>query len=173
MVAIEEQSRGPIVLRAAVSTYLVLLGPCVFLFLLYVMGVAKRPSESLWGALAFIVGYGIFIFAWVRMFQIELDHDVLVYRSLFGGTRRVNIADIESARIQIGYRRYKDRSLPPTRLEVCLKTHVKESRLIINLKVFSRHDIALLMERIPGNRNPRPLCEASREFCSRCALGSG
>jgi hypothetical protein len=71
---------------------------------------------------------------WIRSFRLELTPTELRYRSLFGGSRKVALADIERAEIEIGARTPRDRFRPQCRLVVVGRGEPRP--IVVNLKVF-------------------------------------
>ncbi|MDQ3280171.1 MAG: hypothetical protein M3Q69_02020 [Acidobacteriota bacterium] len=83
-----------------------------------------------------IVLAGLFLM-WVRAFRLTYSDTGLQYRTLFGGTRKILIADVSFAEIELGVHGYSDRFLPTARL-VIHHRDASEKPLVVNLKVFSR-----------------------------------
>ena len=71
---------------------------------------------------------------------------MLEYRSLFGGVRKIRLAEIESSAIQIGEYAYRDKFRPPIRLHIKPKRGVAQGPFDINLKVFEAGRLGELLE---------------------------
>jgi hypothetical protein len=114
------------------------------------MLVATRPGEaSSWGMVAMAAAYCSAFFLWVRKFRIEIGDGTITYESLFGGSRQVRVADIESVNAVIAIRKRTDRFQPPLRLVLRVKDGVRATKEVtINLKVFELSDVATLMEAV-------------------------
>jgi hypothetical protein len=141
--------------RAATSTYIVFALLCLP-FTLPVMKVANQglayhrievPSD-LFVMLVF-PALIVLVFLWVSRFRILVSDSQLSYRTLFGGTRSLQLSQIVSARTEIG----AGRSLGPFyRLIITPKDGT--SPMVINMKIFSRTDLqklfAILHDKVAG-----------------------
>jgi hypothetical protein len=128
--------------RAAISTHIVFTA--IFVCMGLPVSFAARSDPGAFKiAVALLAAY-VFVLVWIGRFQIILTDQTLVYKSLFGGTRRVAIEDIQSIRTQI---RPRARFGPVYQLVVLLASRTGgEERLIINMKVFERRDIQRLLQ---------------------------
>jgi hypothetical protein len=83
---------------------------------------------------------------WVRGFRILVSESEIAYRSGFGGTRVLRIADIQSAWTEMG----RD-TASAAFYRLVLQSRDSDQPVVINMKVFARHDILKLVE-ILGDR---------------------
>jgi len=125
-----------ITIRAAVSTLVVFslmtLPFCLgFLWLHLFRGLEALPA-LLTGALWLLACL------WWQRFRLQIDPHALSYRTLFGGTRQVRLADIDRVVHAVDFRSRGFR--PPIRLEVFSRESAHRA-FDINLKVFSLEDI--------------------------------
>jgi hypothetical protein len=155
VVASDRKPITPIVMKAARSTYYVAFslwfGPAI----LAVAVALRRPTiASLWEMVGIVAIYGIILFVWVRQFSIELGNERMVYSSLFGGRKEIRLKDIESVVRSVGMRRYRDRFLPPIRLEVIPKSGTNMEKLTVNAKVFDREALDVLMTYLGAKHAP-------------------
>ena len=64
------------------------------------------------------------------------------YSTLLGGTKSVELKDVERAQVEVGYSRFRDRLKPPVRLII----RTRDGRTFaMNLKVFRARDIKHLL----------------------------
>jgi hypothetical protein len=90
------------------------------------------------------------LFLWIRSFHIRIHYSVLSYTTLFGGTRVLNLAEIESARVDVRRGEYGDE------LELVLNPLPYRSEPPIRIRpgIFSKKDqealVTILNERIRG-----------------------
>lgn len=127
-------ARASLIVRPARATYLVF---GVLSALPIVIGIAPKMMGKpiLLEPLAIGVVVAFVSLVWVRAFRIELTPREFRYRSLFGGARSFEYADIASARIQLGVREKGDTFRPHYRLVVASRTAGKRP-IVVNLKVF-------------------------------------
>lgn len=113
-------------------------------FLMALPAAFKRPSE--WpSTIGVCLVAGVWVFIWIKAYKIEIEDGELRYRTLFGGTKKVLLSRIKSAKIEAGYKQYQDRFRPSIRLAIKLKD-APGVAFDINLKVFSRAGIKQLVE---------------------------
>jgi hypothetical protein len=141
---------GRLRFRAARSAYLLL------------MGMASIPS---WAALPylsdrgsagfFMLGLGAMAlaFLWLWRFAIEVTQDAISYRTLWSGTRTLGFSDIRKAAVEMGAKEYEDRSRPTIRLALYTLKESGQEPIDINMKVFEREDVQLLLEHFGLDRN--------------------
>jgi hypothetical protein len=99
---------------------------------------------------AFIITISMFaiFLAWLRAFRLEVRNGVLIYRSLFNGTRSIAISDIRGADTKVG----ASSSLGPfIQLVITPVQECAGKPIIINMKVFSRKDITKLHDLLKQN----------------------
>jgi hypothetical protein len=144
-----------IIIRAEKAQYLVTSLFWAPLLVLAILTLLKRPSSNLKEMVFVAAALGVFIITWVQRFRIELTDQTIRYRTLFTGTREIQLADIESAEMQFGTTKYADRFRPPMRLELVPKSGKSNGFGIvsINIKMFSRSDIQRLVEHIQSKQS--------------------
>ena len=67
---------------------------------------------------------------------------------MFGGYTEIKCADIESAKLGVGIKKYLDRFLPPVRLNISYNVDGARKELAINLKVFDAKANSLILSHI-------------------------
>jgi len=85
---------------------------------------------------------------WLAAFKIEVDHAVLMYRSLLGGRQRIALQDISKAVFESGYQSAGVLE-PPSRLVVLPRSSTQQP-IRINRGVFDDRDVIRLIERLRG-----------------------
>jgi hypothetical protein len=113
----------------------------IFLICLYVWTWLKK---GYWPVDVLLVLCGLFVLllTWIATFKLELDSGMLLYRTLFGGTKGIALADIRKAKIEIGT---KDSFGPMFRLEIF--RHERAAKpIVVNMKVFSLKDLNYLLD---------------------------
>jgi hypothetical protein len=137
--------------RATISTYIVFALLCLP-FTLPVIKVANQtlayhrievPSD-LFVMLVF-PALIVLAFLWVSRFQILVSDSQLSYRTLFGGTRSLQLSQIVSARTEISPGRLLG---PFYRLIITPKDGTP--LIVINMKIFSRNDLQELFAILHG-----------------------
>jgi hypothetical protein len=73
------------------------------------------------------------------------------YRTLFGGTHELPLADVQSAEFEMGRLKYTDRFRPPFRLVLKPKPHAGHRPITINLKVFRPDELRRLFDLLNVN----------------------
>lgn len=123
--------------RAAASTYIVfglMFGPvCIFAALAF-----RQYSLTI-----IVTAVLLVIFIWIRAFRIVVDDTTVSYTSLFSGRRSFQLAEIVSARTEIGVKKPIE---PTYRLIIVFKESGVASQIVVNMKVFRRRDIAKLID---------------------------
>ncbi|HBA84190.1 MAG TPA: hypothetical protein DCZ95_08880 [Verrucomicrobia bacterium] len=110
----------------------------------------KKPDQ--WHALLFTLAAAAFPQLWLYWFEIVLHEDRLSYRTLFSGRREILFADITRAKIEVGIGQgLKARTQPFYRLELSDRGRFARDPLIINMKPFSRSDLARVAQAIVRN----------------------
>src|ERR1700675_649829 len=87
--------------RACASTYAI-MGGVWFLLLGILLHAALRGVKGASQMAALLGGILVFVLGWVASFRICISGNLFSYRSLFGGTRTIQLGEIESAEIKIG-----------------------------------------------------------------------
>ena len=125
-------------LRVATSAFLALLGPWVFVLALSL--VATTKSTSAWNIVFLSTVVIIVIASWLASTSIALTSTELSYHSLLSWTE-IPFSEIEHAEIQIGAFGWADRFRGTTRLIVSSKREQESRQLVINLKLFKKHEV--------------------------------
>jgi hypothetical protein len=146
----------PLDFRAGKSTYFIffLLWSVPSIPLCSVIILRPNLLGELWKALAIVVPFGAIVFFWVSRFRIELSDRWLSYTSLFTGTNKMAINDIQSVEFHMGIKQGEVTFLPPIRLEIVPTPRSLAKKIVINAKVFNRRDTASLLSRLK-EMNPR------------------
>ena len=151
-----DMSDNRLIARPATSTYLVFAFLCLP-FALPVVKVATRTSalhgidvSSDLSILLVFPSFILLMFLWVSRFRILVSDSEVSYRTLFRGTRSLQLSQIASARTEIGVGGLLE---PFYRLIITPKNTAPP--MIINMKIFSREDLrkllAILNDNVTGN----------------------
>ena len=124
------------------STYLVFGGMFVPVLLVAVYVAAFRKPHD-WEMAAIVLSVLIFIIIWIRFFRIVVSNGIIHYRSLFGGNKCLALGEIRKAEIKIGG---EEAFGPFYRLILYPSEDVNKTRIVINMKVFSREDVNALLD---------------------------
>lgn len=103
----------------------------------------------MWIPTLLLIGLMLGVWIWHRTFRLEVKQGILRYRTLFSGLTELPLADIESARIEIGCFRFRDRFRPTVRLVIIPKPDSAVRSFDITLPVFAQGSIKPLPERLP------------------------
>ena len=107
----------------------------------------KNPSDhSRWILLLIFFGIGSGLLLWLKAYRLEFAENVLTYKSLFGGSNSIALANIQCAYSPTGVKKFTEPFLPTNRIEITMKAGIKPGRVTINTKVFSRDAVARLMQ---------------------------
>lgn len=99
----------------------------------------RHPSH--WQAVGLFAGLLSFSLIWARFFEIRITHDELVFRSLFGGTKRIAHADIH--KIHLGV----DLSGKGGILQLFVEPKDRTARAMsINAKVFTSEAVRAVLD---------------------------
>lgn len=113
---------------------------------LAVASVVRRPHDAtLWGMLAIVSISGIAAIAWLSRHRIRVFADRIRYTTPWREIE-IPLGEVESARLVIGADNYRDRFLPPVRIEIWRRVGGARRRVAINAKVFRRRDIDELLD---------------------------
>ena len=123
--------------RSSVATMASLFAVPLIIWLL-----AASKQASMWVPVLFCFSGLVILLFWITAFNIEVDHSVLKYSTLFGGTNSIKLGDIQSAHFEVGYACYRDRFKPPIRLVIRSRDGKK---LTLNLKVFQAAEVEKLL----------------------------
>jgi hypothetical protein len=96
------------------------------------------------------VGVAIFIFFWLRWFQLQVGEHAIRYSSLWNGRQSLAIADVGRAEVEVGLLKYGDRFKPPIRLVLHPKEATGKKPIVINTKVFRREDVRRFLAMLEG-----------------------
>lgn len=134
------------ILRVRISrgTIALIQGGSSTLTVAMVYGVIQEREQ--WPGVVLAVALQIFLSAWLFSFSLALIGDRLRYRSLFGGRKELDIADIKRIEVQVGEARYRDKFRPPIRLFVKSWQASRDSSFDINMKVFDKRDMEVLLQ---------------------------
>jgi hypothetical protein len=93
---------------------------------------ALQGVKGAWQMAALSGGILVFVLGWVATFRICISGNILSYRSLFGGTRTIQLGEIESAEIKIGM---KEKFGPFYKLILWPEASIGRRPIVINMKV--------------------------------------
>ena len=99
-----------------------------------------------------IVGLPTVFIVWVYAFRIDVSNDILQYRTLFRGTRSIDLSSIARARTAITPRAPLG---PFYRLTIYPSSDAGAKPIVINMKVFSTKDIDRLIDILPKFKGSR------------------
>ncbi len=148
-----EQINNEIAIDARASAHLyTVFGVIIGMPLLGGLVVFIR-SPSNWQGLALMAGASVIFLTWAGRFRLMVRKDVLHYRTLFGGTRSIELADIDKAETKV---RAPGASGPMVGLILTPRPLAQVKPIVINMKVFSKQDLNRLFEvlgpRLVGHR---------------------
>lgn len=110
----------------------------------------RRPDQ--WHALLFTILAAMFPQLWLYRFEIMLFDDRLTYKTLFSSRKEMLFASITEARTEVGIGRgLKARTQPFYRLLLFDSSRFARVPLVINMKPFSRSDLARVAQAIVRN----------------------
>ena len=127
--------------RACASTYVIFCGIFAFLFAMGIragIGTGRDRRITLATAAAFLLSI-----VWVWAFRLVIADGVISYRSLFGRTRSISLADVEKAATELNLR---SRFRPPMQLIIYPAKATGKQPIRINMKVFSREDLGRVFD---------------------------
>ena len=87
----------------------------------------------------------MFAIVWLAAFRLELGPTQLVYRSLFGGRRAIELSEIASADLEVGVLQPSDRFKPLYRLVVRAR-ETSRPPIVVNLKVLAMPALKRVVE---------------------------
>jgi hypothetical protein len=123
----------------------VIVWESVVLVFVAACGVAAVGQPSFVVPTLLSAGFGIFIFVWLKRFELEVTQDTIRYSAPWSEAQSLKIVDVARAEVEVGISRYRDRFRPPIRL-VLYPTDAAEGKAItINMKVFRKEDIRRLL----------------------------
>lgn len=142
------------ILRPSITSYLVFglvpMSAFVISFLAFTLGEIKDGFG--FPMFLLLVSFGVVIS--IARFRITIHGDMLAYRSLFHADRGLRLSEIARARVDVRIFNRTNREYftfaPPFALVVEPYPEVKDEPLIINLRIFSRKDLAQLFDFFGG-----------------------
>lgn len=137
------QDTSTMCLRAGRSTYLVFAVMFAIPLLINLFALLNDPSW--WEPVIIILLAAVVCFAWLRSFEIVVAQGRLTYASLFRRAISIQLAEIAKVNIRTGCFTYIDRFKPTTRLIIHPLSATGRSPMIINLKVFDKKQIDVLL----------------------------
>ena len=141
MLRIHELPSETRIMKACASTYVV-FGVIVGVPLVLSLAAALR-NGSFWSAVALCLFALALSFVWIASFKIVIANGNISYRTLFTGTRSVALSEIERCDLEISS---ENAIKPPIRLVIRPRQSSGKKPISINLKVFSKPDVLLLMK---------------------------
>jgi hypothetical protein len=113
----------------------------------------ELPSDA--AILFFFTIAFLLAFIWVRRFQILVSDNELSYRTLFGGTRKIPLSEVESAEtiLSVG-------NLFGPVYRLVIKSKHAAQPIVINMKIFSRIDLQNLLTILAGKVVGKPTFSA-------------
>jgi hypothetical protein len=148
----------PLSLRACASTYLVFCLIWAVPLFLSLAATFKNPTAWI-GDVICLIGLAI-SFIWIAFYKLELTGDVILYRTLFGGSVSLALSEIERVGITAGYNNYSDRFKAPVRLVLKSKRTSGRPSIEVNVKVFCKPDLLALLEVLNSKISTRPANDA-------------
>lgn len=127
--------------RACVSTYLVFGTITGIPLLISLLATLKSPAA--WPGVVACLFIMAAIFWWLNSFKILLSEREISYRSLFKGTASLAFSEIKEAKTDVTFSQVFG---PPIRLVLSPKPNIAKPPIIVNIKVFCRHDVAQLLK---------------------------
>ena len=127
---------------ACASTYLVMGSFWTLMFAL-VLASALQGAGGAWLMVGLLGSILVLILLWVGFFRISLIGETLFYRSLWGGTRSLQLSEIKSAEIKIDT---NEKFGPPYRLILWPEPSTGKKPIVVNMKVFSRTDLTRVFD---------------------------
>ena len=98
-------------------------------------------GPSFWEAVILFAGLWVFSIVWLRTFEIRITDDELIFRTLFGGTKRIHHGDIRKVLVRFDLSGWGG----PLRLWVHPKDTNKK-KFSINAKVFGQEAIRAVLD---------------------------
>lgn len=141
----QELPSMPVVFRAGVSTYVV-FGLIFGVTLVPGLALIPQNPPGLLSVLALNLFGMTLSFVWIASFKLVIANAIISYRTLFTGTRSFALSEIEKCELAIGYESYWDCFKPPIRLVIQPLQSTGKKPVSVNLKVFSKPDVLLIMK---------------------------
>lgn len=132
-----------LIIRGATGSLIVLETLAAVPLCLCIVAALKKANAV---APLIIVLTGMCLIAlWVKGYVVRVFQGRLERQTFLGGRREINLVDIEEATVEAGRQKYMDRFRPPLRLAIKPHNHASAKSFDINLRLFSRNDIARLL----------------------------
>ena len=138
----------PYIIKAEWTAYLVfsiLFGPIILLLL---AAYYINPDSNIWQAVLFALGTLIIFLVWISYFKVILNSNGIFYKTLFSKGFKVNFSEINKIEIDIGMHssgsEKQERQVGYYRFNIF--THSSEVPYTINMKPFSKRDLAILVD---------------------------
>jgi hypothetical protein len=130
---------------AARSSYVVVT--CLFapVVILLVLVAGLRPSSSLLAPIVTFLCAQAFGYVWLSRFRLVVDERRVEYRSLFTGSRTMDLANIKRAVIEHARSPFG----PVVALVIYPKTETDKA-IAVNLKVFRPSDVQAIVQELEG-----------------------
>jgi len=130
-------------MKASRTSMAVVTGVFTLPLLICMLAAIKHPA--MWIAVLICVTGIAFVLIWLKYYEVEVADGTLKYSSLFSRPKYVQLDSIVSAKIEVGYRLYRDRFKAPLRLVISTCNDKSDCSISINLKVFSKQDVESLL----------------------------
>ena len=141
----------PYTAKAEWTTYLIFSIFFVPILLLWVFISFQHPASNAWEAvLILFIMLSIFL-AWIGAFKIILQEDRLFYSTLLSKNNEILFSDITRIGFKVLSAEESARKSALIVLEIYTK--IKEAPLAINMKPFSKRDLAILVD-VVSKKNP-------------------
>jgi len=128
-------------IRAELKSQVIFLALALPLCIPAAVVTLNRPDQ--WHALLFTLLLAAFPQLWLKGFEIRLFEDRLVYKTLFRAPKEVSFVDLTKVSVEVGCSTdMARRNRPFYRLVLLRKGQLANNSMIIDLKPFSRADIA-------------------------------
>ncbi len=153
LIRVKNTYKLPYTIRAGWTSYVVptsiIFGP---LSLVAVLVAFKSPSHAQSFLLPDLIIFGslTFFLIWIASFKIVLNSDSISYKTLFSKGLQVKFSEIKKVEIDIGMHssRSKQSGRQKSYYSLNIFTHSPKQHLSINMKPFSKRDLAILIDAI-------------------------
>jgi len=147
LVKVKDTYNLPYTIHVEWTAYLIfstLLLPIVLVFILTTYANRTSADNLIFELIILAILSSIFIC--LKSFKIILKEESLCYKYLFFKSREILYSDIQSANIEVGITSVKATNKPFYRLN--LYKDYSEEPLTINMKSFSKRDLAIIIDRL-------------------------
>lgn len=139
----------PIDMRPCGSTYGIVCAIIGMPILFNIMGAIRNPP--MWWIVCILILVLALLLGALSRYRVRVIDGVISYRTLFGEVS-LQISDIAGARIEAGVSGGWDLLRPLVRLSVLSKADPSEPAMRINVKLFCRPDVEILLEALGQER---------------------